>query len=36
MFRADHRAMNWKALIRIAAYLLVYLGVPLITSKVTN
>jgi len=28
--------MNWKASIRIAAYLLVYLGVPVVASNVTN
>ncbi len=28
--------MNWKTSIRIAAYLLVYLGVPVVASKVTN
>jgi len=28
--------MNWKAPIRIAAYLLVYLGVPVLASGVSN
>lgn len=28
--------MNWKASIRIAVYLLVYLGVPVVASRLTN